>query len=155
MSEVDTEPTDTEFSILSGDEAREIVAKAELLRKKAWDEEAQKHSLKERLDQAVLQRKFKDAFLLRRQIETLEAGVEKLHRSAARRYFRAGNLSNKDDVVDVHGLFIHEAVKKVESSLHTAILNGRTGLKVIVGRGLHSKGGRAKLRPAIMEAMQR
>ncbi|KAJ6586869.1 hypothetical protein DFH09DRAFT_909931, partial [Mycena vulgaris] len=65
------------------------------------------------------------------------------------------NLSRQDGVIDVHGLFIHEAIKKVKAALQTAILDGRKHLHVIVGRGLHSHDGRAKLRPAIMSEMQK
>ncbi|KAJ7096376.1 hypothetical protein C8R44DRAFT_644060, partial [Mycena epipterygia] len=64
------------------------------------------------------------------------------------------NLSTKDGVIDVHGLFIPEAIKKVETSLQTAIWDGRKDLRVIVGRGLHSRDG-PKLRPAIMKEMQK
>ncbi|KAJ7925248.1 hypothetical protein B0H13DRAFT_1600737, partial [Mycena leptocephala] len=57
--------------------------------------------------------------------------------------------------IDVHGLFVAEAVKKVETALQTAIWDRRKELRVIVGRGLHSQGRRPKLRPAIMDEMQR
>lgn len=67
----------------------------------------------------------------------------------------ARNLHNKDGVIDVHGLFVPEAIKKVEKSLQTAILNGRKDLRVIVGRGLHSQDGRPKLRPAIEREMEK
>jgi len=68
---------------------------------------------------------------------------------------QARNLSSKDGIIDVHGLFVAEAIKKVENSLQAAIWDGRKDLRVIVGRGLHSQGRRPKLRPAIMEAMQK
>jgi hypothetical protein len=67
----------------------------------------------------------------------------------------AHNLSNNDGIIDVHGLFVAEAVKKVETALQTAIWDRRKELRVIVGRGLHSQGRRPKLRPAIMDEMQR
>ncbi|KAJ7783077.1 hypothetical protein B0H16DRAFT_1297975, partial [Mycena metata] len=65
------------------------------------------------------------------------------------------NLRNGDDTIDVHGLFVREAIKKVETSLHAAIRNGRKELHVIVGRGLHSRGGVAKLRVEIPKEMER
>ncbi|KAJ6475314.1 hypothetical protein C8R47DRAFT_986360, partial [Mycena vitilis] len=65
------------------------------------------------------------------------------------------NLSSKDGVIDVHGLFVPEAIKKVETSLQTAIWNNGKDLRVIVGRGLHSRDGRPKLRDAITKEMQR
>ncbi|KAJ7462234.1 hypothetical protein B0H11DRAFT_1735388, partial [Mycena galericulata] len=65
------------------------------------------------------------------------------------------NSSNKENVIDVHGLFVPEAIKKVENSLEAAILRGDKELQVIVGRGLHSQDGRPKLRPAITMEMQK
>ncbi|KAJ6593848.1 hypothetical protein B0H19DRAFT_841372, partial [Mycena capillaripes] len=56
--------------------------------------------------------------------------------------------------IDVHGLFVPEAIKKVETAVQTAILNGRKDLRVIVGRGLHSQDRRPKLRPAIIREME-
>ncbi|KAJ7084334.1 hypothetical protein B0H15DRAFT_784307 [Mycena belliarum] len=68
---------------------------------------------------------------------------------------KARNLAYKDDTIDVHGLFIPEAMKKVNTALQKAIWDGRKMLRVIVGRGLHSQDGRPKLRPAIMMEMSR
>lgn len=147
--------TGTELSIISATNAQIISAKAELLRKQAWAEENQLRTLKEKLDRAVSQNRIKETFLLRRQVESATERARKLHGSAARRHFRARNLANRDGTIDVHGLFIVEAVKKVETALEAAILNGRKELRVIVGRGLHSQDRRPKLRPAIMGEMQK
>jgi hypothetical protein len=78
----------TELSIISANNAQMISAKAELLRTEAWGEEGQIRRLKEQLDQAVSQKKIKDAFLLRREIEAVEERARKLHGRAARRHFR-------------------------------------------------------------------
>ncbi|KAJ7725875.1 hypothetical protein DFH07DRAFT_853742 [Mycena maculata] len=147
--------TGTELSIISAVDAQSITAKAERLRKEAWKERDEKIRLERKLNQAVSQQKIKDAFLLRREIEAAEERVQKLHRRAARRHFRARNLYSRDSVIDVHGLFVPEAIKKVETSLQAAILNGAKDLQVIVGRGLHSHDGRPKLRPAIIMEMQK
>ncbi|KAF7361940.1 Smr domain-containing protein [Mycena venus] len=147
--------SDAQLSIISATNDQIIRAKAELLRKQAWNEEAQLRSMKEELERAVLQNKIKEAFLLRRNIETREEEARKLHGRAARRYFRASNLSRKDGEIDVHGLFIAEAVNKVETALEAAILSGRKELRVIVGRGRGSKDGQPKLRPAITREMQK
>ncbi|KAJ7783076.1 hypothetical protein B0H16DRAFT_477540 [Mycena metata] len=80
--------TDTAPSIISGKSALEITAAAEQLRKQAWDEEAQKRELEARLNRAVLQKKVKEAFLLRLEIEELEERARKLHGRAARRHYR-------------------------------------------------------------------
>ncbi|KAF7315389.1 Smr domain-containing protein [Mycena indigotica] len=146
----------TEFSELSNVEAKAIFANAENMRKEARDTEEEKRKLDLQLKKAVKEKRTKDAFLLRRDIELLEEKIKKLHAGAARRYYRSGNLSGSDDVpVDVHGLFIPEAVKIVETALHEALKAGRSEIKVIVGKGKHSKDGKAKLRPAIMEEMEK
>ncbi|KAJ7703251.1 hypothetical protein B0H17DRAFT_922293 [Mycena rosella] len=67
----------------------------------------------------------------------------------------AHNLRKKDGEIDVHGLFVPEAIKKVTTALQTAILDGRKDLRVIVGKGLHSKDNRPRLRPEIMKEMER
>ncbi|KAJ7045458.1 hypothetical protein C8F04DRAFT_434868 [Mycena alexandri] len=81
-------PTDTAPSIISGKDALEITAAAEQLRKQAWGEEAQKRELEARLNRAVSQKKVKEAFLLRLEIEELEQRARKLHGRAARRHYR-------------------------------------------------------------------
>ncbi|KAJ7262231.1 hypothetical protein B0H12DRAFT_963599, partial [Mycena haematopus] len=60
----------------------------------------------------------------------------------------------KDGEIDVHGLFITEAVKKVETALEAAIWNGRRELRVIVGRGLHSRNGPKVLYAALRSSKQ-
>ncbi|KAF8210176.1 hypothetical protein K438DRAFT_1809119 [Mycena galopus ATCC 62051] len=144
----------TELSIISVTNAQMITTKAEFLRNQAWAEQKQLPALEVKLAEAVSQNKIKDVFLLRREIESVKNRVQKMHERAARRHFRAHNPFNKDTEIDVHGLFIAEAVKKVETALEAAILNGRRELRVIVGRGRHSKNG-PKLRPAVMGEMQR
>lgn len=53
--------------------------------------------------------------------------------------------------VDVHGLLVKEAIKIVEKKLGEVMKRGDESLRVIVGKGKHSKDGKAKLRPAILE----
>ncbi|KAJ7262232.1 hypothetical protein B0H12DRAFT_321709 [Mycena haematopus] len=78
----------TELSVISATNAQIITARAELLRQQAWSEQSQLPALKEKLNQAVLRKNIKDAFLCKREIETIEERVRKLHGRAARRHFR-------------------------------------------------------------------
>jgi hypothetical protein len=82
----------TELSIISATDAQIIRSKAELLRKQAWAEDARARSLKAQLEQAISQNRIKDAFLLRREIETVETRARRLHGRAARRHF--GGMSS-------------------------------------------------------------
>ncbi|KAK7057240.1 Smr domain-containing protein [Favolaschia claudopus] len=149
-------PSGTELSIISGIDAQMIAARADVLRKQAWAEDAQRRTLESQLDQAIRQHRTKDAFLLRCEIGRAQEQVRNLHRRAARRHFRARNTPTSNDPVDVHGLLVPEAIKTVELSLEAAIQKGRRELQVIVGRGRHSRVlYQPKLRPAIMEEMER
>nr|GAT57651.1 predicted protein [Mycena chlorophos] len=158
LPEPDVLSPTTEFSVLTGVEAKAIFAKAETMRQEARAAEEEKLRLELQLEKAITEKRTRDAFLLRREIESVEDRIQKLHAGAARRYFRSGNLSadtTSDAPVDVHGLFVPEAIKTVEKALHDALLAGRNELKVIVGKGKHSKSGRAKLRPAIVEEFEK
>ncbi|KAJ7286171.1 hypothetical protein C8J57DRAFT_1050148, partial [Mycena rebaudengoi] len=65
------------------------------------------------------------------------------------------NLSQREGTIDVHGLRPLEALEQVETALYSAVCSGKTELRVIVGRGLHSRGRVPVLRPRIMEEMLR
>lgn len=53
------------------------------------------------------------------------------------------------DEIDLHGLFVEEAVEIVRARMQEERRRGGKGLWVIVGKGNHSEGGVAKLKPAV------
>ena len=56
----------------------------------------------------------------------------------------------------MHGLFVREAVEKTEWAVREAKKRGGDSeLRLIVGKGIHSQGGVAKIGPAIEELMQK
>ena len=63
--------------------------------------------------------------------------------------------SHDEPTVDVHGLKKHEAIECVEKKLRELQLAGMKRLRVIVGKGLHSKMGIAVLKPTVLNAMQK
>lgn len=63
--------------------------------------------------------------------------------------FNNGRL-NTENTIDLHGLFVKEALDRLSSHLDLAKAEGLSKLFVIVGRGLHSNGG-PKLKPAVVE----
>ncbi|KAJ7497241.1 hypothetical protein FB451DRAFT_1386535 [Mycena latifolia] len=81
-------PTGTQLSIISDNDAQTITAKAELLRRQAWDEQKTRLRLEGELNEAVLEGNVKDAFLLRMEIDAAEERAQKMHGRAARRHFR-------------------------------------------------------------------
>lgn len=57
--------------------------------------------------------------------------------------------------MDLHGLFVKEAVEKTDRAVMEAKRSGGRELRLIVGKGIHSQGKVAKIGPAIEELMQR
>jgi DNA-nicking Smr family endonuclease len=51
------------------------------------------------------------------------------------------------------GLFVKEAIAKTESAVRAAHSRGDPQIRIIVGKGLHSQGQAAKLKPAIVKLM--
>lgn len=51
--------------------------------------------------------------------------------------------------LDLHGLQVTEALERVEQTLEQVRAGGLTRLRIICGKGKHSKGGRGVLREAV------
>ena len=65
----------------------------------------------------------------------------------------ANNLRPQDRrTIDVHGLRQVEAIRRTEVAIRDALLAGATRLRVICGRGVHSKGGIPVLKRALIDA---
>ncbi|KAL0575511.1 hypothetical protein V5O48_006466 [Marasmius crinis-equi] len=62
---------------------------------------------------------------------------------------------SKPGEIDLHGLYVKEAIAHTDQAIEQAKRRGDTTIHLIVGRGLHSKGGVAKIKPAIEELMQK
>ena len=54
-----------------------------------------------------------------------------------------------DDTIDLHGQFVEEAEDLLKARIRDAQRRGQSHLHVIVGRGNHSAGGVAKIRPRV------
>ena len=54
----------------------------------------------------------------------------------------------------MHRLKVAEAQEKVEQALYDAVVTGVPELRIITGRGNHSKGGIPRLKLAIIGAME-
>jgi hypothetical protein len=57
--------------------------------------------------------------------------------------------------VDLHGLRVDEAIAHAERAVSSARARGDARLTLIVGRGAHSTGGVARLKPAVLDALAR
>ncbi|TIA82075.1 hypothetical protein E3P98_01656 [Wallemia ichthyophaga] len=78
----------------------------------------------------------------------------RINKQAADWIFEKNNLDNRRDEVDLHGLYVKEAMGKVEEAIANARVSNINPLKVVVGRGTHSKNHVSKMKPAI-EGMMR
>ncbi|PBK68358.1 DUF1771-domain-containing protein [Armillaria solidipes] len=61
----------------------------------------------------------------------------------------------KPGELDLHGLYVKEAITYTDAAIEEAKLRGDSEIRLIVGKGSHSEGGEAKLRPAIMKLMRK
>ncbi|PBK88674.1 hypothetical protein ARMGADRAFT_1015796 [Armillaria gallica] len=57
--------------------------------------------------------------------------------------------------IDLHGLYVKEAIAYTDAALAEAKLRGDSEIRLIVGKGSHSEGGIAKVRLAIEELMRK
>ncbi|GMG40254.1 unnamed protein product [Ambrosiozyma monospora] len=75
--------------------------------------------------------------------------AEQYNRKAAEYVFIQNNLDSDNNDIDLHGLYVKEAEYILKQRIINGIRRGEPKLECIVGKGLHSKNGVAKLKPAI------
>ncbi|GJE90123.1 hypothetical protein PsYK624_062460 [Phanerochaete sordida] len=81
--------------------------------------------------------------------------MRRLDEEAAEWIFAMNNANRKSGEVEVHGLYVKEAIKYTKLAVEEAKARGDSKLRIIVGKGLHSEGGAAKIKPAIHGLMQK
>ncbi|PFH49782.1 hypothetical protein AMATHDRAFT_146907, partial [Amanita thiersii Skay4041] len=64
------------------------------------------------------------------------------------------NMSHSSQTVDVHGLRPQEAIEVTEKAFREALASGHGTLKVITGKGLHSKNNIPVLRNNLIKSME-
>jgi len=75
--------------------------------------------------------------------------METLNEAASKMIFKENNRDREPNEVDLHGLFVKEAELKVNEAISAAEARGDPSVRFIVGQGLHSDDGVAKLKPAL------
>lgn len=73
---------------------------------------------------------------------------------AAKYVFIENNADSDSNEIDLHGLYIKEAEYVLKTRIAAGVQRNESTLEVIVGKGLHSKDGVAKLKPAVEELCQ-
>lgn len=78
-----------------------------------------------------------------------ERTMEALNAEASAWIFRENNSDSKPGELDLHGLYVKEATSYSEKAIKEARQRGDSQIRFIVGKGLHSNGHVAKLKPAL------
>jgi len=81
--------------------------------------------------------------------------MERLNAEASAWIFRENNQGRVPTEVDLHGLYVKEAITYSDNSIAEARERGDKEIRLIVGKGIHSPNNAAKLKPAIEELMQK
>lgn len=68
---------------------------------------------------------------------------------------QANNEDSGPDEVDLHGLYTAEAISRTEQEIATRQQRGDQSVRVIVGKGIHSKDHVAHIKPAIEDLMRK
>ncbi|KAF8629842.1 hypothetical protein AX15_003208 [Amanita polypyramis BW_CC] len=147
--------SETASSKLSDVDPKELYSRGDEWRKKAWEEERRLSELRTEYRKAVGEKRVKDAFMLKGQITKTIETIQKLHEKAAKRYYKARNPPERLLTVDVHGLRVQEAIEITEKAFRDALTSGHGTLRVITGRGLHSKNNLPVLRNALIREMEK
>ncbi|KAI0339844.1 hypothetical protein BDW22DRAFT_1360862 [Trametopsis cervina] len=133
----------------------EIIAKADELRKLARDAEAERDRLRNELRKAEREKRYLDIVCLQVEYEEAQENINQLHTKAARRYYKAHNLNPAPQEIDVHRLNTDEALVQVKKAIRDARGFGATQLRIIVGKGKHSKDNVPVLKPAVISELQK
>ncbi|GJE97746.1 hypothetical protein PsYK624_139670 [Phanerochaete sordida] len=141
-------------SVISGADKQAVIARADDMRKKAREQEKERDRIRQAWRKAEREGRFFDALRLEIELEDAQAQVDSLHAKAARRYFHAHNLERSSHEVDVHRLTSAEAITHVRKGLRQALIQESPELRVIVGKGLHSKNNQPVLKKAIMDELK-
>ncbi|KAI0687902.1 hypothetical protein BC835DRAFT_372336 [Cytidiella melzeri] len=141
-------------SVIAG-KRNTIIAKADELRKLARDAEAERDRLRNELKKAEREKRHLDIVCLQVEYEEAQENINNLHAKAARRYYKAHNLNPAPQEIDVHRLSSEEAIVQVKKAIRDARGFGAPHLRIIVGKGKHSKDNVPVLKPAVISELQK
>ncbi|PBK94671.1 Smr-domain-containing protein [Armillaria gallica] len=92
---------------------------------------------------------------LSKQAKNHRKKMEQLNKEASNRVYLENNRNRKPGKIDLHGLHVKEAIAHTDAALKEAKRRGDSEIRIIVGKGLHSEGGEARIKPAIMALMRK
>lgn len=82
-----------------------------------------------------------------------QAEMERLNTEARQWIFAANNADSPPDTLDLHGLYVKEALSKVEEAVQQAQQQNYPQLKLIVGKGIHSRDHVSHVKPAVQRLL--
>ncbi|KAG0696970.1 hypothetical protein DFH29DRAFT_1004161 [Suillus ampliporus] len=83
-----------------------------------------------------------------------EHTMEALNAEASAWIFRENNSDSKPGELDLHGLYVKEVISCSDKAIKEAQQRGDSQIRLIVGRGLHSGGNVARIKPALEDLMR-
>ncbi|KAI0000402.1 hypothetical protein BJV77DRAFT_939265 [Russula vinacea] len=81
--------------------------------------------------------------------------MERLNAEASAWIFRGEYSGRMPTEIDLHGLYVKEAITYTDNSIAEARARGDNEIRLIVGKGIHSPNHAAKLKPAIEGLIQK
>ncbi|KAN0118570.1 hypothetical protein V8E52_004993 [Russula decolorans] len=99
--------------------------------------------------QARKRRDFSAEAMHKRNARARDCAMERLNNEAATAIFNQKNKGLSNGTVDLHGLYVNEALKYAKLEFQSVVLRSNKVARFIVGKGLHAKDGKAKIRPAL------
>ncbi|EMG50563.1 hypothetical protein SBY92_001380 [Candida maltosa Xu316] len=140
----DNETTERDYNHATDSEYKRLRNEADKLYKK-------KQQLSQQSQQAYKSGDKQQAHELSEESKRVLSQAEECNRQAAQYVFRENNEDSGPDEIDLHGLYVKEAEWILERRIYHAVNTQQSHLNVIVGKGLHSANGVAKIKPAVDE----
>ncbi|WFD43979.1 hypothetical protein MPSI1_002644 [Malassezia psittaci] len=81
--------------------------------------------------------------------------MELLNARAVDWIYAANNADSPPGTIDVHGLYVKEALAKVDQVIAQAQAQRFPHLRIIVGKGIHSRDHVSKIRPAVEDLLRK
>lgn len=140
----DDNTTERDYNHATDSEYKKFRAEADQLYKK-------RQKLSQQSQQAFKQGDKQRAHELSEELKQILQKAEEYNRKAAEYVFRENNEDSGPDEIDLHGLYVKEAEWILQRRIYYAVQTNQSHLNVIVGKGLHSANGVAKIKPAVDE----
>ncbi|KAI1282505.1 DUF1771-domain-containing protein [Xylaria sp. FL0933] len=128
--------------------------KCETLRKKAREEVDKRKDCMRRAHEAYERGDGATAKQLSNEGKRHAARADEYFKEASDMIFSANNPEIAADTIDLHGLYVVEAERRVEERIQADQRAGKTHLHIIVGKGIHSVDHVQKIKPAIEKLCQ-